>query len=235
MIGIKVEGKLRPAFAAKLDEQRVELLAWTMAEVMNGGQFKSSEFYNGDQREVWLQRARDILSIVDLSSEAELSRADLPAAVTVKPLEWSKFEHDPTEQEYVSLTLTGKYFIGFGMAKGKRYVEYNGEALANEQGVIWFDYLKEAKAAAQADCKRRILSQIALTPVAGWRKMDDPELKKITTAGEKVDLWVPEVGRITNVVHPNAYAGVTHWRPLPAAPDAAPVADTAPKKDRGND
>lgn len=92
--------------------------------------------------------------------------AELEAQSIVKPLVWDKFEHDPTEQEYVSLTLVGKYFIGFGMTKGKRYVEYNGVALGDEKGVFWFDYLKDAKAAAQADFERRIKSALEPAPIA---------------------------------------------------------------------
>lgn len=101
--------------------------------------------------------------------DAALTRiAELEAAqsVEVKPLIWSKFEHSPEAgQEYVSLTLVGKYFIGFGMTKGKRYVEYNGVALTDENGVIWFDYLNDAKAAAQSDYERRIKSALQPTPV----------------------------------------------------------------------
>lgn len=55
-------------------------------------------------------------------------------------------------------------------------------------------------------------------PEAGWRDMDDPELERITAERKLVDIWVPSLGRIPDVLHPSAYVGPTHWRLPPPAP-----------------
>jgi len=120
----------------------------------------------------------------------EYVRADLSPSregIAVKPLVWSEAEHCPEGREYHSLTLVGAYYIGFGSTKGKRCVEYNGNALADENGVIWFDYLKDAKAAAQADYERRILSALTpgnTDPIAEWQSMDSAPKD-----GRKFDVW----------------------------------------------
>lgn len=46
------------------------------------------------------------------------------------------------------------------MVHGKRYVDFAGEALTDDSGVIWFGSFAKAKAAAQADYERRILSAL---------------------------------------------------------------------------
>ena len=91
---------------------------------------------------------------------ADIASAQLADARKVKALVWSPEERAPEGSEYRSLTLVGSYYIGFGATKGGRYVEYNGNPLSCENGVYWFGSLKAAKAAAQADYERRILSAL---------------------------------------------------------------------------
>lgn len=86
------------------------------------------------------------------------------APVEVKPLVWEKIGHEPGQQEYTATTPFGSYVIGIGSTKGRRYVDFENDALLDGDGVIWFNYLKEAKAAAQADYEQRLLSTLVTAP-----------------------------------------------------------------------
>lgn len=48
---------------------RADILGQILAEVLNGGDFKSPEYYNGDQREFWKDRADRILKAMEKYDE----------------------------------------------------------------------------------------------------------------------------------------------------------------------
>ena len=99
--------------------------------------------------------------------ERDTLRTQLAAAREVRPLEWVKSEHCSEGQEYKADTPFGSYYIGFGATKGERYVDFRNQALSDEFGVMWFKYLKKAKAAAQADYQRRYDAMSALSEQEG--------------------------------------------------------------------
>lgn len=88
-----------------------------------------------------------------LVDENERLRADLANAVKVKPLKWEK---DPQNVSFVD----AEYVDDFGLYCIAERVLFIGHT----QTGIPFDTVREAKAAAQADFERRILSAIATTP-----------------------------------------------------------------------
>lgn len=102
-------------------------------------------------------RMGDLRAVVSASEKAESTR---PGAVVVKPLEWAS--EPPYSVARVPLLLM-HYATECVWDQGRfRYCILSGSHV-NQQ----FATLAEAKAAAQSDCERRILSAIELKPVAG--------------------------------------------------------------------
>lgn len=96
--------------------------------------------------------------------EAEIERlravaADLPAAETVKPLEWQKV--DAQTAWWRADGLGGEYAITWSWNRAGRVLAYPGK---NGMERDRFPTLEEAKATAQSDHERRILSCLTTQP-----------------------------------------------------------------------
>lgn len=95
------------------------------------------------------------------------TRADLPAAVTVKPLEWT------CEQGW---RWCGKPPV--------KFADYCAWVWDKPDGTGWrfasdgntYETAEQAKDAANEYWKQKVLDSVTPAPVAGWRSMDDPDL-----------------------------------------------------------
>lgn len=113
-----------------------------------------------------------------LVAENERLRADLANAVTVKvkPLEWEK---DPRNVSFID----AEYVDDFGLYCIAERVLFIGHT---ETG-IRFGTVKEAKAAAQADYERRILSALANAPSPGQPATEQPPAVRYALESGAVD------------------------------------------------
>lgn len=111
-----------------------EALAQIISETMNGGEFKSPKFYNGDQRDLWLDRADAII-------------AALPGLVA--DLEWET----ANETVYWCDTPYGRYSV-WETLDGEGYVNLP----STSGGFPVPDGMKGAKAVAQEDYTGCVLS-----------------------------------------------------------------------------
>lgn len=156
----------------------------------------------------------------------------LTASVEVGELEWAGSARSPQ-----AITILGTYKTG-QFAEKTRLYHLGGSSYQ------WYDTLEQAKAAAQVDFERRILSQIVTKPVDLWQ-----DIATAPKDGTNVDLWSAEFGRqsdcywgkpehhcgeagqycdsewhgdpktwICSATNHTTFDDITHWMPLPATP-----------------
>lgn len=164
-------------------------------------------------------------------------RADLaPQQVTVKPLEWSvaardeagptRFAAEATQHAYM-VECCGDFWTCSSDETFVEYLEPNGE--------------QKAKAAAQSDYERRILSALDQRPVtvAEWQPIETaPKDGKILAMknGEVFVSWLVDYHHTGPRWTYHALDGLwpwlpTHWMPLPEPPRA--LADEDAPNDNG--
>ncbi len=108
----------------------------------------------------WVQRKPTQNEMMFFSGPvAEYVRADLPAAVTVKPLVWKKI--DAPTAWWRADGVGGEYAITWNWNSAGHVLTYPGK---NGMERDYFGSVDEAKSAAQADYKRRILSCLTTQP-----------------------------------------------------------------------
>jgi len=177
------------------------------AEAIRNGKLDDTEIRNlfdTMERELRLHRER--------AGEAKL--------VAVKALEWIA-EGDAS---FAAKSLAGSYVIGKDEKGGKGW-QWGFVGDARDWAISeFFDTSDEAKAAAQADYERRILSCLS-HPAQGWREMDsapgDEETPVLLWIGGQRAVGLTWRRKDGTVIGKAAMFGNTHadlWMPLPTAP-----------------
>jgi len=163
---------------------------------------------------------RNLFDTMERELRLHRERAGEARPVAVKALEWIA-EGDAS---FAAKSLAGSYVIGKDEKGGKGW-QWGFVGDARDWTISeFFDTSDEAKAAAQADYERRILSCLS-HPAQGWREMDsapgDEETPVLLWIGGQRAVGLTWRRKDGTVIGKAAMFGNTHadlWMPLPSAP-----------------